>query len=60
MPIKFHSRLLLLALILGFATITRDGMTCGQVQHEFTKGEGQSYRLLFCKTSDGSWKVAFQ
>jgi surface antigen len=40
-------------------TFTRDGMVCGQVQHEFTKGDGQSYQLPFCKTADGSWKVAF-
>jgi surface antigen len=40
-------------------TFTRNGMTCGQVQHEFTKGEGQSYQLPFCKMPDGRWKIAF-
>ena len=39
-------------------TFTRDGMICGQVQHDFTKGGGQRYQLPFCKTPDG-WKVAF-
>jgi surface antigen len=40
-------------------TFTRDGMVCGLVEHEFTKGDGQSYQLPFCKTADGRWKVAF-
>jgi surface antigen len=40
-------------------TFTRDGMACGQVQHDFTKGEGQSYVLPFCRMPDGRWKIAF-
>jgi surface antigen len=38
---------------------TRDGMPCGQVEHVFTKGEGRSYQLPFCKMADGRWKIAF-
>lgn len=40
-------------------TFTRDGMICGEVQHDFTKGEGHTYQLPYCKTPDGSWKIAF-
>lgn len=38
---------------------TRDGMPCGQVEHVFTKGDGRSYQLPFCKMADGRWKIAF-
>lgn len=40
-------------------TFSRSGMICGDVRHDFTKGEGRSYQLPFCQMPDGSWKIAF-
>ena len=37
----------------------RDGMRCGEVEHEYTDGKGARYVLPFCQTGDGTWKVAF-
>lgn len=37
----------------------RGGMPCGEVEHVFTAGGGNRYVLPFCRTGDGSWKVAF-
>jgi surface antigen len=37
----------------------RDGMPCGEVEHVFTAGGGNRYVLPFCRTGDGTWKVAF-
>ena len=40
-------------------TFTRDGMSCGEVVHEFTAGPGHRYVLPFCETKGGQWKLAF-
>jgi surface antigen len=40
-------------------TFTRSDMPCAEVLHRFTSGGGQSYLLPFCRTADGSWKLAF-
>jgi surface antigen len=40
-------------------TFDRDGMPCANVEHAFTAGGGSTYRLPFCQTSDGTWKIAF-
>jgi surface antigen len=37
----------------------RDGMPCGEVEHDFTAGGGNRYALPFCCTGDGTWKLAF-
>jgi len=37
----------------------RDGMPCANVEHVFTAGGGSTYRLPFCQTADGKWKIAF-
>jgi surface antigen len=37
----------------------RDGMPCGEIEHVFTAGGGNRYVLPFCRTGDGTWKVAF-
>ena len=37
----------------------RNGMSCANVEHVFTAGDGSTYRLPFCQTSDGTWKIAF-
>ena len=37
----------------------RGGMPCGEVEHVFTAGGGNRYVLPFCRTGDGTWKVAF-
>ncbi len=37
----------------------RNGMSCANVEHVFTAGGGSTYRLPFCRTSDGTWKIAF-
>ena len=37
----------------------RDGMPCGEVEHDFTVGGGNRYVLPFCRAGDGSWKIAF-
>ena len=37
----------------------RNGMSCANVEHVFTAGGGSTYRLPFCQTSDGTWKIAF-
>jgi surface antigen len=37
----------------------RNGMPCANVEHVFTAGGGSTYRLPFCQTSDGTWKIAF-
>jgi surface antigen len=37
----------------------RDSMPCGEVEHVFTTGGGNRYVLPFCRTADGTWKVAF-
>lgn len=40
-------------------TFTRSGMPCAEVSHSFTSGGGHSYVLPFCRTADGTWKLAF-
>jgi surface antigen len=40
-------------------TFEKDGMSCANVEHAFTAGGGSTYRLPFCQTSDGTWKIAF-
>ena len=35
------------------------GMPCANVEHAFTAGGGSTYRLPFCQTADGKWKIAF-
>ena len=35
------------------------GMPCANVEHVFTAGGGSAYRLPFCQTADGTWKIAF-
>jgi len=46
----------------GTATLLRaydeNGMSCGEVEHAFTKPNTNRYILPFCKTPDGKWKVA--
>jgi len=37
----------------------RNGMPCGEIEHVFTVGGGNRYVLPFCRTGDGTWKVAF-
>src|SRR5262245_34599064 len=37
----------------------KDGMDCANVEHAFTAGGGTTYKLPFCQTADGTWKVAF-
>lgn len=37
----------------------RNGMSCANVEHVFTAGGGSTYRLPFCQTADGMWKIAF-
>ena len=37
----------------------RNGMSCANVEHVFTAGGGSTYRLPFCQTADGTWKIAF-
>jgi surface antigen len=37
----------------------RSSMPCGEVEHVFTAGGGNRYVLPFCRTADGTWKVAF-
>jgi len=34
-------------------------MPCGEIEHVFTVGGGNRYVLPFCRTGDGTWKVAF-
>jgi surface antigen len=36
-----------------------NGMPCANVEHAFTAGGGATYRLPFCQTADGKWKIAF-
>ena len=36
-----------------------NGMSCANVEHAFTAGGGSTYRLPFCQTADGKWKIAF-
>lgn len=36
-----------------------NGMPCANVEHVFTAGGGATYRLPFCQTADGAWKIAF-
>ena len=36
-----------------------NGMSCANVEHAFTAGGGAAYRLPFCQTADGRWKIAF-
>jgi surface antigen len=36
-----------------------NGMPCANVEHAFTAGGGSTYRLPFCQTADGRWKIAF-
>lgn len=40
-------------------TFTRSDMPCAEVLHRFTSGGAQSYVLPFCRTPEGSWKLAF-
>jgi surface antigen len=37
----------------------QNGMACANVEHVFTAGGGTTYRLPFCETADGTWKIAF-
>jgi surface antigen len=37
----------------------QNGMDCANVEHVFTAGGGTTYRLPFCETADGTWKIAF-
>ena len=37
----------------------KNGMPCANVEHVFTSGGGSTYRLPFCQTADGTWKIAF-
>jgi surface antigen len=37
----------------------KGGMQCANVEHAFTAGGGSTYRLPFCQTADGTWKIAF-
>lgn len=37
----------------------KNGMDCLTIKHSFTAGGGKDYTLPFCKTADGSWKIAF-
>jgi len=37
----------------------KNGMPCANVEHVFTAGGGTTYRLPFCQTADGKWKIAF-
>ena len=37
----------------------KNGMRCANVEHAFTAGGGSTYRLPFCQTADGTWKIAF-
>ena len=37
----------------------KNGMPCANVEHVFIAGGGAAYRLPFCQTADGKWKIAF-
>ncbi len=40
-------------------TYEQDGMRCGHIRHEFTKGPGRPYEVPLCQGEDGRWLLAF-